>query len=141
MNATKSVIAVDPGSVKCGLAIVSNPPRQTISRRVVKTAQLADAIEEMLRDHSEIDTIIIGDGTRCGSCILAINERFSPMTVVRVDEKGTTLAARERYCREIPAKGWRRLLPKGLRVPEVPIDDFVAVILAERWLENQAHSS
>ena len=49
-----------------------------------------------------------------------------------VPEAGTTLAARQRYWELEPPRGWRRLLPKGLRVPPRDIDDVVAQLLLER---------
>jgi RNase H-fold protein (predicted Holliday junction resolvase) len=56
--------------------------------------------------------------------------------VITVDERGTTLAARERYWQLFPAQGWRRLLPKGLRQPPRDWDDVVAQLLLERWLKR-----
>jgi hypothetical protein len=50
-----------------------------------------------------------------------------------VDESHTSEQARRRYVNEKPAHGWRRLLPKALRTPETPYDDYVAILLAERW--------
>jgi len=54
-----------------------------------------------------------------------------------VPEAGTTLAARDRYWELEPARGWRRLLPKGLRLPPRDVDDVVAQILLERHLNTQ----
>jgi hypothetical protein len=51
-----------------------------------------------------------------------------------VDERGTTLAARRRYWELFPARGWRRLLPMGLRLPPRDWDDVVAQLLLERRL-------
>ena len=42
-----------------------------------------------------------------------------------------------RFLRAHPERGWKRLLPPGLRSPDRPYDDFVAVILAERYLDGQ----
>ncbi|HKM17981.1 MAG TPA: pre-16S rRNA-processing nuclease YqgF, partial [Limnochordia bacterium] len=36
-----------------------------------------------------------------------------------------------------PPRGWRRLLPVSLQTPPVPIDDYVAVILAQRYLDGK----
>ena len=34
-------------------------------------------------------------------------------------------------------KGIARLIPKGMRTPPEPIDDYAAVILAERYLKTR----
>jgi hypothetical protein len=51
-----------------------------------------------------------------------------------VDERGTTLEARRRYWQLFPPRGWRRLLPQGLRQPPRDWDDVVAQLLLERRL-------
>jgi hypothetical protein len=56
------------------------------------------------------------------------------MGILVVDEKNTTLQARERYWEHNPRRGWRRFLPSTLQVPPADVDDFVALILAERVL-------
>jgi len=54
-----------------------------------------------------------------------------------IEEGGTTLAARRRYWQLVPATGWRRWLPQGLRQPPKDWDDVVAQVLIERWLGRE----
>jgi hypothetical protein len=61
------------------------------------------------------------------------------MRIVLVDEKGTSLLARERYLKENPPAGWRRLLPSGMQIPKEPYDDYAALLLAERYLSNPSN--
>ena len=56
------------------------------------------------------------------------------MEVTLVDEHRSTEEARRRYFVDNPPSGWRRLMPRGLLTPPVPYDDYVAIILAERYL-------
>jgi hypothetical protein len=63
-----------------------------------------------------------------------IREYLPSMGILVVDEKDTTFQARERYWEYHPRRGWRRLLPSTLQVPPDPVDDYVALILAERVL-------
>ncbi|CAN0394535.1 unnamed protein product, partial [Phaeothamnion confervicola] len=44
--------------------------------------------------------------------------------------------ARQRYYVENPPKGLWRLVPMGLQVPSVPVDDFAAVVMAEDYLKT-----
>ena len=48
----------------------------------------------------------------------------------------TTLQARKRYWDIYPPKGLWKLVPLSLRVPPIPYDDVVAIILVEQYLEN-----
>ena len=59
------------------------------------------------------------------------------MTITLVDEHLTTLEARARYFVEHPPTGLKRLLPVSMQVPPEPYDDYVAVILGERFLASQ----
>jgi hypothetical protein len=78
--------------------------------------------------------IVVGDGTRSTLTQAVIREALPGKSLLVMDEQDTSIRARERYWVEVPRRGWRRLLPSSLQVPPVPIDDFVAVILAERAL-------
>ena len=53
-----------------------------------------------------------------------------------VNEYRTTDEAKKRYWQENPPKGIRRLIPRGMLVPPVPVDDFAAVIIGEKYLVN-----
>jgi hypothetical protein len=61
------------------------------------------------------------------------------MVLVR-DEYRTTELAKGEYWKANPPKGWRRLIPVTMQVPPVPVDDFVAVILARRFLPEEQQS-
>ncbi len=131
----RTILAVDPGSAKCGVAIVTGPPLATVERAVVPTQELVVAISQRLRNGHDIAAIVIGDGTGSKVLAKAIRAAFPDRSVETVDETGTTLLARDRYRREHPPRSLlKRLLPAGLREPEEAYDDYVAVILAERWL-------
>jgi hypothetical protein len=78
--------------------------------------------------------VVIGDGTRSQDIQMQVRKALPSKSVMIVDERDTTIRATERYWQETPRRGWRRIVPSTLQVPPVPIDDFVAVILAERVL-------
>ncbi|NER83551.1 MAG: resolvase, partial [Leptolyngbya sp. SIO1D8] len=46
------------------------------------------------------------------------------------------LEARDRYWQMHPPSGWQRFLPAGMRQPNTPIDDIVAMLLIERYLNR-----
>ena len=51
----------------------------------------------------------------------------------QVEEAYTSERARRRYFAENPPRGLARLIPAGMRTPPVPVDDWVAVLLAEAY--------
>ena len=129
-----AVLGVDPGSAKCGVAVVSGPQLTVLHRSIVPTAKLTVAAGDLISRLGNIGVIVIGNGTGSKVLAKALRAAYPSVPVESVDEVSTTLMARERYCRENPARGWMKLLPAGMRVPDEPIDDYVAVILAERRL-------
>jgi hypothetical protein len=76
--------------------------------------------------------VLVGDGTGSGAVVERLRARGLEPTLV--DESGTTLAARELYFRDHPPRGLSRLLPRGMRAPGRPIDDYAAYAIALRWL-------
>ncbi|HEX5324794.1 MAG TPA: hypothetical protein VFW40_13485 [Capsulimonadaceae bacterium] len=135
LSAYRVVLAVDPGSAKCGLALVSSPPFTLLQRRIAPTQQLAEEAASLLQSYPAAE-IVIGSGTGSPALIDALQKALPDRLIHKVDERDTSRHARERYCRENPARGLRRLLPAGLRSPEEPYDDYVAVLLAERFLQR-----
>lgn len=90
-------------------------------------------VGELAREHAAT-VVVLGERTGAREVRAAIEAAVSDATIVAVDEHMTTLEARRRYWRERPPRGLMRLVPEGLRVPPEPIDDWAAVILAERHL-------
>jgi len=130
------VIAVDPGRAKCGVAVLSSSG-VVLSRAVVPTESLIDNILALARQYSP-QTLVVGDGTGSAPVIAVLGLACDGIPLVTVDESHTSELARSRYLSETPRRGFRRLLPSFLRTPEQAYDDFVAVILAERWLQKDS---
>jgi RNase H-fold protein (predicted Holliday junction resolvase) len=76
--------------------------------------------------------VILGDGTSSHTWRPLLRQLNLELTLV--DERGSSLAARQRYWELDPPNPWMRLLPTGLRLPPRDIDDVVAQLLLERWL-------
>lgn len=132
----KTVLAIDPGSSKCGMALVTRDPLGQIRlvwRRIAETSQLMSGFAEA-KDVHPFELVIIGNGTKSADIVKTIRREALGTAILVVDEKDTTYQARERYWVNTRRRGWRRLLPSTLQVPPEPIDDFAALILAERVL-------
>lgn len=127
------VAALDPGSAKCGL-VLSDGARQRIVQALVVAPAEAERLLELWRQEPGLAAVVIGDGTGSGRW----RERLAGrLPVVWQRERGSTLAARERYWQLFPPRSWRRWLPKGLRQPPRAWDDVVAQLLLERWLGRE----
>ncbi|MDR3591821.1 MAG: pre-16S rRNA-processing nuclease YqgF [Negativicutes bacterium] len=132
-----TVIAIDPGREKCGVAVVGKRDG-LLWKQVIATPRLATVVEELARTR-EICTVVIGDRTAHQSAVKAlaevrINDR--PLSVHPVDEHRSSDEARGRYWLDNPPRGVMRLVPVTMRTPPVPVDDYVAVILAERYFRQ-----
>jgi hypothetical protein len=79
-----------------------------------------------------IEVAAIGHGTNASVVCAAVTELGVPF--VLVDERETTLRARSRFFADHPPRGWKRLIPRGMLVPDRPIDDYAALLIAERYL-------
>ncbi len=135
---TETVLAIDPGRAKCGLAVVSGPdPLQSRHQSVVATERLTVMVAEALRRFPDITRLLVGSGTGSAPLRRALCVAFPHVLLETVDEHGSSARARMRFVADHPPPGWRRLLPLGLRAPERPYDDYVALILAEEYFSKK----
>ena len=129
---SRPVLAIDPGREKCGVAVLASDGRVLV-QRVVTTAELDAAVGALIRAYEP--NVIMGNGTTSADAKKRVE--VLGVSVTLVDEYRTTDAAKCAYWEAHPPRGWRRLMPRGMLVPPVPVDDFVAVILAQRFLEKR----
>ena len=104
-----------------------------LERRVVETTRLTLAAGEILRQRPEIARLLLGDATHSATLRKALAGAFPHLPLEVVSEFNTSVRARARYVQDHPAPGWRRLLPPGMRSPEVPYDDYAALLLGEDY--------
>lgn len=128
------ILGFDPGRQKCGLAVMGLD-RSLYHRSVVASETVLDTIQNLQQQYP-ISLIIMGDQTTAKEWKARLAKLKQLPRVVMVDERYSSLEARDRYWQIYPPKGWQRLLPKGLRKPTDPIDDIVAMLLIERYLNR-----
>ena len=126
------VIAIDPGRQKCGLAAVQSGPT-VLTSKIVACADTVEAVVEMSQAYPGAQ-VICGDGTGSRQLLNALHWRAPDLVIELVDERHSSMDARHRFLVLHPPRGLRRLVPVGLRWPDKPYDELVAVILAERRL-------
>lgn len=136
MTRARTVLAVDPGSSKIGMALVrreNDGSLEVLWRRIGKIEELENDLREGMAIENPA-TVVVGSGTNSKAVVRRIRELGPVSGILLVDEANTSQQARERYWEHHPRRGWRRILPASLQTPPEPVDDFVAVILAERVL-------
>lgn len=135
----KTILGFDPGRDKCGLAIASK--NKVLYHQIVDSELAIAVIQQLFGDHN-IELVVMGNGTTSKEWSQKIkansNEKIS---IVTVNEQNSTLEARDRYWIMYPPQGLQRIIPAGLRVPPRPVDDIVAILLIERYLNVRKNFS
>jgi len=128
------IIAIDPGTKKCGYAVVDSN-LSVLQREVISTEETTKAIENNLNIY-KIDKIILGNGTNYKSIEETLKNHFSQLKIILIEEGFSTLEARKKYFEAHPPQGISKLIPLSLRVPPDHYDDFAAILLAEKYFKN-----
>ncbi len=130
-----AVLGIDPGTRKCGYAVVTVPGAPPLELGIAPTEELAGVLRDLAGRHA-IRAIALGAGTHAAPVRAMLDDLGLPIRLV--DERETTLLARRRYFAAHPPRGWRRLIPSGMLLPPRPIDDFAAVLIAERLIARES---
>ena len=125
-----TVLGVDPGRNKAGFALL-DAAGGVLESGVVSVGSLVERLAALVASGG-VAAIALGRGTTAA----AVRERLLVLGVPihLVDEFETSRQARELYFREHPPRGWRRLVPAGLQMPPVPVDDYAAILIARRFI-------
>jgi len=124
-----TVLGLDPGTRKCGYALVTDGAPPALG--IVPLEELRERLAALIAG-TPVRIAAIGRGTNAAE-VAAVAAGLG-LDVTLVDEYATTLRARARYFRDHPPRGWRRLIPIGMLLPERPVDDYAALLIAERFL-------
>ena len=129
------IVALDPGRNKCGLLLADTATNTVLQGRVLPNPAVLNQLRQWTvqaqLDQARLDELIIGNGTSSTNWLQKLPR---DLTIHIVDETGTTLRARDRYWQLWPARGWKRLLPAGLRMPSSELDAIAALLILEDYL-------
>jgi RNase H-fold protein (predicted Holliday junction resolvase) len=129
------ILGFDPGRRKCGLAVIG-VDRMVRYHQVIEAESAIDTIQT-LRQQFPISLLVMGDQTTAKDWKQKLSESLlDPLRIIMVDERHSSLEARDRYWQMYPAQGLVRLIPQSFRTIPRPIDDIVAILLIERYLER-----
>lgn len=130
-SGNETMLGFDPGKDKCGVAIVDGD--QVLRyHQVLLTAQVIAQISDLCQQY-HVNRIVMGDQTTAKQWNQQLTTAFPDLPISLVDERYSSLEARDRYWQMYPANFLTKLIPQGLREPPRPIDDLVAIILIERY--------
>ncbi len=129
-----AVLGVDPGRIKAGYALVARSGA-VLAAGIEPIERLQERLM-VLAARSRVDAIALGRGTNVRAIKASLEGLGLPIHLV--DEYETTRDARGLYFAEHPPRGWRRLVPLGLQLPDRPIDDYAAILIARRFLARGA---
>lgn len=132
---TKYLLALDPGSEKIGTAVLDYQAQEQ-EKTIVKTEELIDHLKEIFKIY-QIEEIIIGNGTGAEKIIKLLKNNFESLKIELVEEKFTTEEAQARYLKEKPMSNYEKLLRKFIDWKlKKPLDDYAALIIAEKYLKK-----
>ncbi len=128
------ILGFDPGRDKCGLAVMGRDGK-IYYHQVVNSNVVIATIEQLFVKYSP-EILIMGDRTTAKTWRQKIIENLDRATaIIMVDEHNSTIEARDRYWQIYPPRGLSKLIPVGMRLPPRPVDDIVAIVLIERYLQ------
>ena len=131
---TPTILGFDPGRDKCGLAVVGLD-KALHYHQVILSSDVSVTIQN-LRETYPISSIVMGDQTSSKQWQKQLSDLPNAPRIMLVDERYSSLEARDRYWKMYPPKGIGKLLPQSLRSIPRPIDDIVAILLVERYLNR-----
>jgi RNase H-fold protein (predicted Holliday junction resolvase) len=130
---TQTILGFDPGKDKCGIAVMGGD-RALLYHQVLPTAQVISQINDLFQQYN-VTRLVMGDQTTSKQWQQRLTTALPDLPILLVDERYSSLEARDRYWQMYPANFLTGLIPQGMRQPPRPIDDLVAIILIERYLK------
>jgi RNase H-fold protein (predicted Holliday junction resolvase) len=129
------ILGFDPGRDKCGVAVMTED--FLVNYHQIVSSEEAIARLQTLCRQFPIELLVMGNLTTAQYWKQAIESALpESLPIVMVDERNSSLEARDRYWQMYPPLGLQRLIPQGMRLPPRPVDDIVAILLIERYLQS-----
>lgn len=130
-----TILAIDPGKQKFGYAVL-NQKKNVLTQGIAEVGRVQEICEELVARFAP-RTVVIGDRTGSGEFLALLRKNLSTggQKLATISEDASSYEGRRRFL-IANRKGWRRIFPLGLQSPSRPYDDYVAVILGERYLDT-----
>ena len=122
------VIAIDPGIFKCGFIFADKTQKKVFQAEVIESDYLLNLVRKKYQKDNKIQ-FLIGNGTSSDKFIKVLRE-FIP-NLILVEEKNSTLRAKQRYFELFPLKGLKYFLPREIFILNKNLDALAALIIME----------
>ncbi len=133
------ILGFDPGKDKCGMAVMDKNLK-LYNHQVIPSTDTLRIVQSCCQKF-RIQLLVMGNQTTSKSWEKQLKTVLpKSLKIVKVDERYSSLEARDRYWQMYPPQGLTRFIPQGMRIPPRPVDDIVAIILIERYLQTQHQS-
>ncbi len=132
-NSNETILGFDPGKDKCGVAVMDGN-RSLLYHQVLLTIEVITKISDLCQQYN-VSRIVMGDQTTAKQWQQQLTTAFPDLSIELIDERYSSLEARDRYWQMYPPNFITKLIPQGMRQPPRPIDDLVAIILIERYFK------
>ena len=124
-------LAIDPGKYKCGFVIADFEMKKVEKAIIVKSDMLAKIVKDFRKKESTLK-VVIGNGTTSKEHVKNLN--FLGNNLKIVEERNSTLIAKERYFEIFPIKGLRKLIPREILLRNILLDAISALVILEDHL-------
>jgi RNase H-fold protein (predicted Holliday junction resolvase) len=126
------ILGIDPGRSKAGFALL-RADGGVIARGIEPLEALRERLSDIVAAGA-VAVIALGRGTNA-KAVKALLDGLGP-PIVWVDEFETSRLARSLFFVDHPPRGWRRLIPIGMQLPDRPVDDYAAIAIGRRFLRS-----
>lgn len=128
-------MGIDPGKYKCGVAILTKEG-EGVSKYITETSNLSKRVEELLNKYP-IEKCILGNGTHADQVLNILKPLIDNKKIRFIEEADSTYLAEQKYLKENPPLGLNFLNKIIKFKPKKPLDDYAAVILVEKYLDEK----
>ena len=124
------VIAIDPGTFKCGITIAELKNKKVYEALVIQSNLLLKYAKKIYQEEDSLQ-FLIGNGTSSENLINALNQLVPNLIIV--EEKNSTYRAKQRYFEIFPLQGLKTFLPREIFILNKNLDALAALIIMEDY--------
>ncbi len=124
------VIAIDPGTAKCGLVVADFNQKKVSQAMVIKSNYLLTFVKKIQQEDDKVQ-FLIGNGTSSQKYINVLKKMIPNLIIA--EEKNSTYKAKIRFFEIFPLKGLKKFLPRELFLLNKNLDALAALIIMEDY--------
>lgn len=127
------ILSIDPGREKVGMAILSLQG-EVWYREILPEEEIEKKIQALKRKYGHFQ-VVVGNSTGKEKVLEILRKMGLSFTLV--DERNSSEEARKLYFQAHPPRGWRKIVPLSFLYPDAAFDDWQAVVIGRRYLNQR----